>query len=645
MCSLCLQDKGNRLHVLTTSNREINLSPKRAVLISGPTIDTLSPRDSLLERLKQTEETRKRLKSRVDVKELWELIKDEKESFDHEYLAQLVFGETSTDDHFSALVRALFEDRLYFKMKDGRLAPNSEERVDQIVRQREEEALKEERLKQGSLWLRDLRQGKKPHDYPCKEDIVNMLIQLALYRNEVPDFKYGKEMLARAGISDMGETRNLLIRLGVWEEDENLDLLRSGIEISFTKKQMDESELLAESEIGLEGREDLRGLPTLTIDGPLTRDYDDALSLEEVGEILRVGIHIADVAAFISPDSVLDRMAAERGSSLYLARRQIPMIPPHLSQDTLSLKQGCDRLSISLLANLDKKGKVLDYQFVPSVIRVQRQLTYDEVNDTIEEEGMLRKMYLMSQRLRQTRMNQGALSLSLPELEVKCNADSSVSLKSIDQNTPSRVIVAEFMILYNWLAAKFCRENHVPILFRTQSEPSEILSEEGGYLYYVFKQRRKLSPLQIDTAPKPHSGLGLDVYTHATSPIRRYLDLVVQRQIRQFFIGTGPACDEKKLEEIRISVEPVIKNLEMLKRNRLRYWTLKFLSQHLGETYKALVLDELKNKYRIVLADFLFVAEIKRQNGIMLNPGQEILVEVKKVDPWTDLLDLTYVRD
>lgn len=643
VCTLCLQDKGNRLLLLTPSNRQVNISPKRAILITGSTFDMSRRREDLLQRLKQTEEIRKRLKGQVDVQELWELIKDENESFDHEYLAQLVFGEGATDDHFSALVRALFEDRLYFKMKDGRFLANSEDRVEQIRRQREEEALKEERLREGSVWLEAVWQGKESEEPSCKEHIINILIQLALYGSDASDFKYGKELLSRAGISDIRNSRNLLLRLGVWEEDENLDLLRLGIETSFTRIQLDESSSLAKEKISLEEREDLRYLPILTIDGPLTRDFDDALSLEMVEDTFHLGIHIADVASVISQGSILDQGAAERASSLYLPRRQIPMIPPDLSQEALSLKQGCDRQAISLLTRLDKTGTLLDYRFVPSVIRVQRQLIYDEVNEALSTEPEFEEMYRICQHLRQRRIDQGALSLSLPEVEIKLNPDSSLSLELVDQNTPSRMIVSESMILYNWLAASLCRDNQIPILFRTQPEPSQRLSsDENAYIYYVFQQRRKLNPLHIDTTPRPHSGLGLDVYTQATSPIRRYLDLVVQRQISGFLLGNGPVYEEEKLEEIRVSVEPVVKDLGILKRNRIRYWTLKFLGQHLKERFKALVLDEFKNKYRIVLEDFLLVAEIKKQNGVILSPGQEILVEVKRSNPWEDLLELSY---
>ena len=660
ICTLCLNDKVNRLHLLTILNREVNLSPKRAILISNSIIDTLKPREELLEKLKYTEKTRSNLKTQINVKELWELIRDEKESFDHKYLAQLVFGHDITDDHLSALVRALFEDHLHFKMKGIRFLPNSEDKVEQILRQKEEEALKEEWLKQGSVWLKDIQQGKKPKEPPFKDDIINLLVQLALYGNDEPDFKYGKELLARAGISNILESRNLLIKLGVWEKDENLDFLRSGIEPSFTEKQLHEAVLLAETKHDFHGIEDLRDLPAFTIDGPLTRDYDDAISLEIDGETLHLGIHITDIGTVILPDSILDREAKDRVSSIYMPRRQVPMFPPNLSQDTLCLKQGCDRRAISLLTRFDKTGKLLDYRFVISVIKIRQHLTYEEVNEILDRGNLsnthgqvkvenlsrlLKEMYKISLQLHQKRINQDALNLSLPELQIHFNDDSTLSLKLVGQDTPSRIIISEFMILYNWLAARFCRDNQIPVLFRTQADPNERFSiGEAGYLYYVFTQRRKLSPLRIDTTPNPHSGLGLDLYIQATSPIRRYFDLLAQRHIRAFLTGTTPIFTEKQLEEIRITAGPALKSIETLRRTRLRYWILKFLSQNKGKRFKAQVLDELKTKYRIVVNDLLLVAEIKRQAGIILTPGEEILVEVENADPWNDLIKISYIK-
>ncbi len=656
--AICLQDKGKSLHLLTPSNREVNLSRKRAILISESTLSTEQPREELLEALRQAEEMRISLMDQIDIKGLWELIKDEKETFENKYLVHLVFGQDITDDHLSALIRVLFEDRLYFRMKDGRFLPNSVEKVEQILRQREEERQKEEKLIYGGAWLKDIQEGKEPDDPPHKEEIINLLIQLALYGSDATDAKYGKELLASAGISDIEKTREVLIKLGIWDEDENLDLLRFDVKTSFDEKQRDESVRLTGIKTSFDGRLDLRDLFALTIDGPFTLDFDDAVSLEAVDNELHLGIHIADVASVISAGSILDLEASKRGTSLYLPRRQIPMIPQELSHNTLSLLQSCNRLAISLLTRFEKNGKLLDYRFVPSVINVQGKLTYEEADGMLSSEsrfiqfdseqaeklkGMLQDMYHLSRRLLQERMRNDALRISLPELQVTFNEDFSFYLKLDDQDTPSRMIIAELMILYNALAAKFCKDNQIPVLFRTQSEPAERLSEdEAGYIYYVFQQRRKLSPVHIETIAAAHSGLGLDAYIHATSPIRRYFDLVVQRQLRNFIMGEALDYDKKALEEIRIFVEPVIKNLQNIKRNRMRYWALKYLSRHKGEKFKAIVLDELRRRYRIVLTDFLLIAEIGRQEGVILNPGENITVNVKAADPWDDTLKLDY---
>src|SRR4030042_2563267 len=227
----------------------------------------------------------------------------------------------------------------------------------------------------------------------------------------------------------------------------------------------------------------------------------------------------------------------------------------------------------------------------------------------------------------------------MPEVSIQIKPDSSVSIQLVDQDSPSRMMVAELMIFYNWLAARFCKENRVPALYRSQEPPSEVLPRgEGSHVYYVFKQRRKLNPLAIGTEPKSHSGLGLGLYTNVSSPIRRYFDLVVQRQIADFLFHKTQTYTNDALEKMRMRVEPVLKGLEMIKRSRNRYWIQRYLLAHLGEKHPALVLDSLKNRYRIVLMDFLFVVEMKGESGLSLSEGQMIQVKVKKSDPWNDVL-------
>ena len=644
--TLCLEDRGNRLHLLTSANREVNLSPKRALFVSSSVMNPARTREELLELLRETETARETLKGSVNVGELWELVRDEHERFTHRYLAQLCFGEPVSDDHLSALIRALFEDRLYFKLKDGQFLPNSQEKVDQIGKEKEEKEARELMLQAGGTWLKAIQEGKSPVPPACEKEVVDLLTSLALYEREAPDYKLSKELLEKAGFTNIRKARTLLVKLGVWEEDENLDLIRLGIRTSFGKEKLALSTQVACTQQDLAGREDLRDLPLLTIDGPWTKDFDDAVSLEEDGNQLILGVHIADVAASIPQDSPLDREACLRASSLYLPRRQIPMIPPDLSQETLSLKQGCDRLAVSLIARLEKDGRLIDYRFSPSVVRVKRQLTYEESNHLITTDSTLERLSQLSTTLRSLRMEHDAVSLSLPEIEVRFGQDGSVELEMVEQNTPSRMLVAELMIFYNWLLARFCKQNEIPVLYRTQGEPSERLTEDQfGYIYYVFKQRRKLNPLKVSTKPAPHSGLGLDVYTNATSPIRRYLDLVAQRQMISFLSKKSFTYDEKSLEDMRMTIEPTLKALEKVRRNRNRYWILKYLHRHIGGKYPAMVLDVLKSKYRILLLDFLHIVELRQERQAGLYPGQQFRVLIKKSDPWEDILEVSYAGE
>jgi len=646
LCAICLQDKRNKLHLLTPLNRQVNITPKRAIFISSENIDPLGPREELLNKLRQAEILRDRLKKEIHVKELWELIKDEDETFDFRYLTNLCFKETVTDDHVSAMVRALFDDKLYFKIKDGRFIPNSESKVKQIIKEREEEEEKEDGLEKGSLWLKAVLQGEVEEDNYDHSEIIRIIEGLALYGKDSPDYKYGKELFSRAGISDIGEARKILIRLGIWEEDEPVDIIRFNIRRSFTDEQIKESCRLNDLEIDISGREDLRSLSAFTVDDAITKDFDDALSVDIHGDHTQVGIHIADVASVIDPGTVLDREAFLRGSSLYLPRHKIHMFPSELANDRLSLRDGVDRPAISLLTTFDKTGQLSDYRFVPSIINVRRKLTYDKVNEQLENERQLLWLYKLCGQMRQKRIEQGALILTLPEVSIQIGEDSSLSIKMISQETPSRIMVAELMILYNWLAARFCRDHNIPIIYRGQKEPSDRLTiEETGYVYYVFRQRRKLSPLIIDIEACPHAGLGLDVYSNLTSPIRRYFDLVSQHQMRNYILQMAPIYNTEELEKIRIAVMPALKDLNTIKNNRIRYWIQKYLGEHIGEKLPAIILDNLKNRYRIVLVDFLLAAEIKKEAGHDIPEGKKIMIKIKKADPWNDLLVLEYAGE
>lgn len=640
--SICLKDRGSKLQLLTLSNHEVSISPKRVLLISSTTLDISRLREELLQELKTIEKSRTDYMVKVSVQDLWELTHEENETFTYEYLAQLSFGDNVTDDHISALVRSLFADKVYFKMKDDYFIPNSPDKVEQIRKTREAAELREREITEGANFLKEVINNRYPEDPPLKEKIIEILVQLALYGRDAPDLKLGKEMFSRAGIKDIDQARHLLVKLDIWGEDENLDLHRLKIRIDFDDLALKEADMVTRKEGDPSGREELTNLSIFTIDGPFTRDFDDALSLQPIdGGGYSLGIHITDLAPFIQVDGHLDREASIRASSIYLPVNQISMIPSSLSNDTLSLVKGLDRLAISLIVDFDRDWNINNYRFMPSIIRVEKQLTYDQVNAAYADEPIFSALYQLGQALRQKRAANGALLIPLPELHFEFDNNSDIELRLVEQDSPARIIVSECMILYNWLAAKFASETALPILYRSQGPPQERLSiDESNFIYYVFQQRRKLQPLLIDTIPQPHSGLGVDGYTNATSPLRRYMDLLVQRQIHCALLKKRPVYTESRLKELNMLIRQTLRDLDLMKRSQIRYWTLRYLAGRINDGFNGIIFQKFRYKYLIILIDFLFVAELPKVTGPELSPGEEIKVVVKKSDPRDDVLVL-----
>ncbi len=639
--SVCVKDRENKLQLLTISNHEVSISPKRALLISSTTLDTSISRGEILKGLKAIEQIRTDYMKKISVQELWELTYEENKAFTYKYLAQLSFGSIINDDHISALVRALFADGVYFKIKDGSFIPNRQDKVEQIIKARESAGLRERELVQGVTLLKEVINNRYPEETPLKDRVIELLIQLALYGNDAPDYKLGKEMFSRAGIKNIDNARRILVNLNIWDEDENLDLHRFKIRSNFSEPVLEEADMVMKKEIESAEWEDLTDLSVFTIDGPHTMDFDDALSFEPFGEGYRLGVHVTDLTPFIKIDGHLDREASIRASSIYLPANQIPMLPLSLSHNALSLVKGFKRFAISLFAYFDRDLNLKNFDFMPTIVQVKKQLTYDQVNKIYIKKPVFSSLYQLCQALRHDRIEKGAMLIPLPEIHFEFDNKSNVYPILTEQNTPSKIIVSECMILYNWLTAKFASEKGLPILYRSQEPPQERLPfEELEYIYYVFQQRRKLRPLFIDTIPHPHNGLGVDIYTNATSPLRRYMDMLIQRQIHSALFHQTPPYEDARLKELNMVVQQALKDIDVIKRNQVRYWIFKYLARHINDSFNAIVFQKLRYKYLIILTDFLYVADLPIVSGLELSPGEEIKVAVKKSDPWNDTLTL-----
>jgi exoribonuclease II len=643
-CGVVMELKGERLHVLTQSSREMTLTPKR-VLFAGPRlpIATLS-RQEILRYLEETARTREAFKAELDLEEIWELLAGEAQAVTVAEMADLWFG-TSTPDQVAATGRSLREDRFLFKQKDNLVAPQPPEVVEQLKEQhfRELERLRE--LDEIGVWLEKVWAGQAAAAGPWKDRVVEVVRRMAVWGAEAPDYAQGKAYLDKARLNPADAPFRLLVRLGVFQEDEDLDLHRLEVPLEFSPEVLDLARRLprgAPADLYAAKRQDLTHLDIMTIDGERTRDFDDALSLEEVPDGWRLGIHIADVSALILPQTPLDLEAQERGTSIYLPERRLPMLPEELSEDIVSLLADHERLALSFLVTLSADGEVKDWVIVPSLIKVKRRLSYHEVDGLLAQDRQLANLAHLTQRLKERRLARGGHELRLPEVWVLFSPQGEIQVVVEDQETASRQLVAEAMVLANSLAAQFLADNAVPALFRGQPDPREpIQPAPDKTILELWQDRRRLSRVVMDLSPSPHWGLGLPCYTFATSPIRRYLDLVIHRQLLAAVTETAPPYKPEDLERILSVIEPAMRRAGQLKNRRLRYWLLKHLASRVGQKLEALVLESMPYRYRLILPDILLDFFMATPGNVKLNPGDTVLVRLDRALPRQDQIKVS----
>lgn len=319
----------------------------------------------------------------------------------------------------------------------------------------------------------------------------------------------------------------------------------------------------------MKGREDLRELTCFTIDPDTAKDFDDALSLTRDSEgNYHLGVHIADVSYYVKPGTSLDEQARERCNSVYLPGTVLPMLPHELSSHLCSLKPDVNRLAVSVLATLDAEGNITDYTICRSVIRSCKRFTYKQAKEVLDGDkqhkffDQLKMMEGVCHLLKKKRYERGSIEFSLPDLALKLTPEGEVQGMEIIEYDITHQLVEEFMLLANELVATHLSKLGKPLTYRIHEEPSPEnirdfaltasalgftlppapTTEElqqlfdtarsspfGQFLATAFIKSMKLASYSIDNIG--HYGLGLDHYTHFTSPIRRYIDLIVHRAL------------------------------------------------------------------------------------------------------------------
>ena len=644
MCAVILEVKNTRLRLLTENNREVNLSASRLLHKDNARLNLNMGRDKMVDALKEVANKRKALLHQVDIKDLWEVLNSEQVWIDLATMTEFCFPDSPSGDHESAVLRAFFNDRLYFKFNLDRFYPNSAKQVARLVAQRQEEGRKKRIVEKGGEWISSLLNGL-PAPADVGEDeikvFVEILKQYYLFEKESKDHALAKSMLAKAGLEKTRGLFQLLVKLNVFDENENTDLLRLEIATEFSDDILASADKLAADSQRFysgEGRTDLTSLSLMTIDGQSTLDFDDALSIEKVGDQYRLGIHIVDVGHYVQKGDIIDQEALSRASSIYMPDQKISMLPAVLAEELCSLKAGELRPAISTMVNLNPSLEIINYEIRPSLINISDQLTYHDVNLTADQNPEILILKGIAEKFRQQRFDAGAVQISVPEINVWLADDQTVTVNKINRESPGRMLVAEIMILANWLMAKYLAENGMPAIFRSQPAPRERLYKgDGGTLFQNWMQRRYLSRFVLGHHPETHSGLGLDAYITATSPIRKYFDLLTQRQIRAVLDLEQPYTSEEIDNVIQLLKVPM-GNVARIQFNRHRYWLLKYLEQHVGRKEEAIVLNKRRNDYQILLSEYMLECDLPISGGFQLKPEDLIQVTIQNVNARQDKL-------
>lgn len=644
-CAVVLEVKNQRLKLLTEADREVNLSLHRLSHKCKMNLNLSMGRNKIVDALREISSRRKLLINCIDIKRLWEVFKSSQQWIDLPSMTRFCFPENPTDDHESAVVRAFFNNRMYFKFDCNRFSPNSEEIVAQIEA-REKEAERRNRLiAEGSRWVREtISKPSLPGVLDDKSrEFAEILKSLFLLGKESSHYAIGNAILEKAGI-DPGESLfRLFVRLGIFNENENIDLYRLEIPVSFPERVLKNvgETLLSPGTSSCEGkRTDLTGLPVVTIDGQATLDFDDALSIEDMGDHYRLGIHIADVAHFIRKGDIIDREAQNRGSSIYMPDMKIPMLPPSFAEDLCSLKAGELRPCISIMANIKPSADITGYDIFPSFVRVTHQMTYYDANTAVEDNKGIAILCDLAKKFRQARLGAGAVHITMPDINIWIDEHGVISVNRINRESPGRMMVSEIMIMANWLMARFLAENNTPAVFRTQHGPRDRLYRgEEGTLFQNYMQRRLLNRFVLGSRPERHSGLGLDCYVTATSPIRKYYDLITQRQIRAVH-GLGEPYSAEEIDGLIRQVEKPMANVSSIQSKRNKYWLLKYLEKRTGQKEEAIVLGKRKNSYQILIPEYMLECELPSSSGINLKPEDLIQVTIMHVNARRDVLSV-----
>ena len=472
----------------------------------------------------------------------------------------------------------------------------------------------------------------------------------------------------------------------------------------FPKSVLDEANRIPKSveQQMIDGREDLREKFIVTVDPDDARDFDDAIDVEKIdnGAGWRLGVHIADVSAYVTPGNALDREARRRGNSVYLPDRVIPMLPERLSNGVCSLNPDVDRLTFSAFVEFDKSGRPKNARFAKTVIRSAKRLTYKEAYAILQSKPngelsrRLHTAWELASLLRRKRFEHGSLDLDFPEVKVYVDENGKPTRLERIENDESHQLIEEFMLAANEAVAGELRHRSIATIYRVHEDPDP--EKLGEYREFILSFGHKVGDLshrkeiqrflasirgkpeeqalkigllkslkraRYAAQPLGHYGLAKANYLHFTSPIRRYADLVVHRTLAERNLSRRSKIDIGQVESLAGHISDTERNAADAEIESVRLKKLQFFQQQLEDrnpqVFRAAIMEVRNYGLMVELPDALVTGVVHvstladdfyrfdaaqrllvgRRTNRRYSVGQEIRVFVARVDMFKRQID------
>lgn len=628
----------DKLSVLSEDGKRYSVEPKKVVLLTGITVpETMTDSEKKLEMRKWRRDLEEK-KDSVDVEMLWQCVVEEQETVNFEEILELYSGteQVSLEQRF-LLFWAVDKNTVYLARSENGYLVRSREDVSKTLRTLELRKEREQKAQAAAGWVRSVISGEvAPVIDESHREFLELIERYVIDLDGYERAKEAKDFLYEAGLKEVESAVEFLIKTGFWNKDDDPESKKIAFHFRHSQRALEEVESILSAGENFADLTDRTELEVFSVDSETTQDIDDAISFEMHGDRITLGVHISNVAHVVSRGSFLDQGSLERAETVYFPEGRVDMFPRDLVSKKLSLTAGDLRPALSLFATFNKEDFALvDYRFEATVIRISKNLTYAEATEMLHSTQWGASLVSLTDSLRAGRVSKGAFIVQLPELKIRVGEQDQISIGKDYMDSPAHNVVSECMILKNRLSGDFFDKNGIPALFRSQSQDIDPEAREldPENVLFPVKVAKHLKPSFVTLAPEAHKSLGVPCYVQMTSPIRRYTDLLMQRQLISWLEGQRICYSESELEATHTHVSLATREIKNAQRGRHRYWLIRYILEKDIKGATGYVSSRGYGRYNVYIPEFLIELALSNSGGRVFEIGSELPLSIWGADP------------